>query len=124
MQAALSRARPGFELGLDACVFLFLPVLALASRGAAALAAIAGLCALGLVAPEGIAAWRRVRGTALILAVLVGWGLITSLWAVEPERSVHITKPGCSSRRSPLRSFVERGLRLAGAAPGVVRRSS
>jgi len=88
MQAALSRARSGFELGLDACVFLFLPVLALASRGAAALAAIAGLCALGLAASEGIAAWRRVRGTALILAVLVGWGLITSLWAVEPERSV------------------------------------
>lgn len=88
MQAALSRARPGFELGLDACAFLFLPVLALASRGAAALAAVAGLCALGLVAPEGIAAWRRVRGIALIFIVLVGWGLITSLWAVEPERSV------------------------------------
>ena len=88
MPGILSRARPGFELGLDACGFLFLPVLALASRGTAALAVIAGVCALGLVAPQGIAAWRRVRGTALIFALLVGWGLASALWAVEPGRSL------------------------------------
>jgi O-antigen ligase len=90
MPAILSRARPGFELGLDVCGFLFLPVLALASRGTAALAVIAGVCALGLAAPQGIAAWRRVRGTALIFALLVGWGLVSALWAVEPGRSLLI----------------------------------
>jgi exopolysaccharide production protein ExoQ len=86
----LSRARPGFELGLDICVFLFLPVLVLASKGAAPLAATAGLCALGLVAPRGEAAWRRVRGLALLFAALVLWGLVSSLWAIEPRRSLLI----------------------------------
>jgi exopolysaccharide production protein ExoQ len=86
----VSRARPGFELGLDICVFLFLPVLVLASKGAAPLAAAAGLCALGLVAPQGEAAWRRVRGLALLFAALVLWGLVSSLWAIEPRRSLLI----------------------------------
>ncbi|HYM71398.1 MAG TPA: O-antigen ligase family protein [Stellaceae bacterium] len=87
MQAAF-RARSAFELGLDACAFLFLPVLALASRGAAPLVAVAGALALGLVAPDGIAAWRRLRGLALLFAALLLWGLISALWAVDPGRSL------------------------------------
>jgi O-antigen ligase len=82
-------ARARFELGLDICVFLFLPILVLASRGAAPLAAVAGLCAFGLAAPRG-AAWRRVSGLALLLAALVLWGLLSSLWAIEPRRSLLI----------------------------------
>ena len=81
-------ARDVFELGLDICVFLFLPVLALASKGAAPLAVVAGLCALGLAAPRGLVAWREVRGLALIFAALLAWGLVSSLWAVEPARSI------------------------------------
>jgi exopolysaccharide production protein ExoQ len=86
----VSRARPGFELGLDICVFLFLPVLVLASKGAAPLVATAGLCALGLAVPRGAAAWWRVRGLALLFAALVLWGLLSSLWAIEPHRSLLI----------------------------------
>jgi O-antigen ligase len=88
--AAGKRARAGFELGLDVCAFLFLPILVLASRGAAPLAAVAGLCALGLTAPRGAVAWRRVRGLALLFAALVLWGLLSSLWAIEPTRSLLI----------------------------------
>ena len=84
------RARARFELGLDICVFLFLPVLVLASRGAAPLAAVAGLCAFGLAAPNGAVAWRRVSGLAVLLAALVLWGLLSSLWAIEPRRSLLI----------------------------------
>ena len=84
------RARSGLELGLDVCAFLFLPILVLASRGAAPLVAVAGLCALGLAVPRGAAAWRRVRGLALLFGALVLWGLATALWAVEPRRSLVI----------------------------------
>jgi exopolysaccharide production protein ExoQ len=90
---AVSRARPGFELGLDFCAFLFLPVLALASRGAAPLAVAAGLCALGLAAPRRMAAWRGLRGLrglALIFAALVAGGLASALWAVDPAHSVSV----------------------------------
>src|SRR5580704_17843079 len=88
MRADLSRARPGFELGLDACVFLFLPVLALASRGAAPLAAIAGVLAFLSAVSSGVADWRRLRWTALLLAGVVLWGLMSTLWAINPWRSV------------------------------------
>jgi len=46
------------ELGLDAAAFLLLPVLALASRGAVLVEALAGILALVLVLPRGLAAWR------------------------------------------------------------------
>jgi O-antigen ligase len=82
------RAHAGFELGLDSCAVLFLPILVLASKGAAPLAVVAGICAFGLVAPRGWAAWRRVRGLALIFIALVAWGVLSSLWAVEPQRSL------------------------------------
>jgi exopolysaccharide production protein ExoQ len=84
------RARPVFELGLDGCAFLFLPVLAVASRGTAALAGLAGVFALGLAWPAGAAAWRRVRGAAAIFAALVLWGLVSALWAVDPGHSAAI----------------------------------
>ncbi len=87
---AVSRAGPAFELGLDICAFLFLPILVLASRGAAPLVAVAGMCALGLAAPRGAAAWRRVRGLAVMLGLLVAWGLLSSLWSIEPWRSLLI----------------------------------
>ena len=89
MQAVL-RARPVCEFGLDLCAFLLLPMLVLASRGVAPLAAVAGVCALGVALPGGTDAWRRVRGVAVLLGALVGWGLLSSLWAIEPRRSLII----------------------------------
>jgi hypothetical protein len=83
-------ARARFELGLDICVFLFLPILALASKGAAALAVAAGLCGLGLAAPCGAAAWRQMRGSALVFAALLIWGLLSTLWAVDPLHSLSV----------------------------------
>ncbi|HML10196.1 MAG TPA: O-antigen ligase family protein [Stellaceae bacterium] len=83
-------ARSAFELGLDICAFLFLPVLVLASRGAAPLIGVAGVCALGVVAPNGAAAWQQVRGWALLFAMLVLFGAASSLWAVNPWRSLLI----------------------------------
>ena len=85
---AASRVRPVFEVGLDLCSFLFLPVLVLASRGAAPLLGVAGLCALGLLIPINPTSWRRVRWLAVVFAALVVWGLVSSLWAIEPWRSV------------------------------------
>jgi O-antigen ligase len=77
-----------FEVGLDLCSFLFLPILVLASRGAAPLLAVAGVCALGLLIPIDPASWRRVRWLALVFAALVVLGLASSLWAIEPWRGV------------------------------------
>jgi len=87
---ALLRARPAFELGLDLCAFLFLPILVLASRGAAPLGAAAGICALCLSAPRADIAWRRVRGQALLFGAVLAWGVVSALWAVEPGRSLLI----------------------------------
>lgn len=85
---AASRVRPVLEVGLDFCAFLFLPILVLASRAAAPLLAVAGVCALGLVIPIGPASRRRVRWLALVFGALVVWGLVSSLWAIEPWRSL------------------------------------
>src|ERR1700680_4724751 len=80
---AASRARSAFELGLGLCVFLFLPLSALFSRGLAPLIAVAGLAA-----PAGVAAGRRVRMSALLFAALLSWGLVSLFWAVDPQRSL------------------------------------
>jgi exopolysaccharide production protein ExoQ len=88
--SAAARARFAFELGLDICAFLFLPILVLASRGAAPLGAVAGVCAFGLAIPNGAIAWRRVRGWALLFAALIVWGLASTLWAVDPQHSLSI----------------------------------
>ena len=105
----LLRARAAVELGLDICAFLLLPTLVLASKGAAPLTVVAGLCALGLAAPHGDAAWRRVRGFAWPFAALVLWGLVSALWAIEPQRSLLIALR--------LTGLFAAGLALAAAAP-------
>jgi exopolysaccharide production protein ExoQ len=87
----LSRARPAFELGLDLCVFVLLPLLTLSSRAAAPLAGVAGVCAFGLAAPGGLAAWRRLWKPAALFAAVLAWGLLSTLWAVAPERSLVMT---------------------------------
>ncbi|HWD59624.1 MAG TPA: O-antigen ligase family protein [Stellaceae bacterium] len=108
---AVSRARPLFELGLDICAFVFLPLLVLAARGAAPLVAVAGLCALGIAAPVGALAWRRVRGLAALFAAVVLWGLASALWAIDPARSMLIALR--------LLGMFAAGLALIAAAPEI-----
>jgi exopolysaccharide production protein ExoQ len=67
---------------------LFLPVLALASRGLAALEAIAGLLALGLVLRGRIAAGRDLAAWAAPFAALVLWGAVSAAWSLDPARSL------------------------------------
>ncbi|HXP06429.1 MAG TPA: O-antigen ligase family protein [Stellaceae bacterium] len=78
------------EYGLDACVFLLLPVLVLTPRGAAPLAAIAGLLGLALALPAGLTIWRKLVVPAVLLGALIAWGLVSSLWAVDPERTLEM----------------------------------
>jgi O-antigen ligase len=40
------------------------------------------------VIPVTSVSWRRVRWLALVFAALVLWGLVSSLWAIEPRRSL------------------------------------
>jgi exopolysaccharide production protein ExoQ len=88
---ALDRAPPRWpEHGLDGCVFLLLPVLVLAPRGVAPLAAVAGLLGLALALPAGLAVWRKLLIPAALLGGLVGWGLVSSLWAVDTARSLEM----------------------------------
>jgi O-antigen ligase len=108
---AVSRARPAFELGLGLCVFLFLPLLTLFSRGAAALAVVAGLLAVGIAAPEAGAAWRRVRAPALLFAALLLWGLLSAVWSIVPARSVVMA--------ARLVGLFAAGLALVAAAPAI-----
>jgi O-antigen ligase len=90
MPVLLTRARPVYELGLGVCVFLFLPLLTLLTRGAAALEGVAGLLALGLAAPAGLTPWRRLRQPAALFAALLLWGLASALWAIQPQRALLI----------------------------------
>ncbi len=90
-ELTLDRAPPRWpEYGLDACVFLLLPVLVLDSRGAAPLAGIAGLFALVIALRVGSTAWRGLWFPAVLLGGLVGWGLVSCLWAVNPARGLEI----------------------------------
>jgi O-Antigen ligase len=87
--SALGRTVAGWaELGLDAAAFLLLPVLALASRGVAALASVAGVLALALAWRAGGAAWRGLATTAALLAGFVLWGAASAAWSIEPGRSL------------------------------------
>ena len=92
LQPALDRAPPRWpEYGLDVCVFLLLPMLVLASRGVAPLAGVAGLLGLLLALPAGAAVWRKLLMPAALLGALIGWGLVSSLWAINPARSLEMT---------------------------------
>lgn len=78
------------EYGLDACVFVLLPVLVLAPRGAAPLAAIAGLLGLALALPAGLTIWRELLMPAALLGALIVWSLCSSFWAIDPMRSLEM----------------------------------
>ncbi len=79
------------EAGLGFCLFLLPAMLALVPRGAAPLAAVAGLCAVGMIAadPPGRWSperWRALRVPVAIFGLLLVWGGLSALWAIEPAR--------------------------------------
>ena len=66
-------------------------MLALVPRGAAPLAAVAGLCAAGVVAADAGARRLGAGGCgspAAIFGLLLLWGGLSALWAIEPARSL------------------------------------
>ena len=76
------------EAGLDLCAFLLMPILALVPHGVAPLAAFGGLCAAGLVAASGSLRFPALLTPAAILLLLLVWGALSAIWAIEPGRSL------------------------------------
>jgi O-antigen ligase len=87
---ATRRIAVWLELGLDATGLLFLPVLVLGPHGAAPLASIAGALAIGLVLPNGMAAFRVLQLPAMLLGALLVWATVSATWSVDPEHSLLI----------------------------------
>lgn len=90
-------------------MFVLPPLLALASRGAAALEGFAGLCALGVVLTRPAAYPARLRHPAMLLALLVIWGAVSASWSIVPNRSLLLALR--------LLGLFAAGLALAAAAP-------
>lgn len=84
------RVAAGCEGALDAAGFLFLPLLVLLPRSIAALASIAGVLAGGLLLARGAerSALRGLAAPAAILGSLLGWGLVSAAWSIDPLRSL------------------------------------
>jgi O-antigen ligase len=76
------------ELGLDAAVLIFLPLLVLAPLGVAPLASIAGVLGFGLVRPHGMVAIQALRLPAALLGALVLWATLSAAWSLVPVHSL------------------------------------
>jgi exopolysaccharide production protein ExoQ len=85
---AIRRIGLCFEFGLDAAAFLFLPILVLVPRGIAPLAAVAGVLAIGLIMPNGMAALRALQLPAMLLGALLVWATVSASWSVTPAHSL------------------------------------
>jgi hypothetical protein len=114
VRPAPSRLELGLEGGLDMAALLFLPILALASRGLAALEAIAGLLALGLVLRgRRVAIGRDLAAWAAPFAVLVLWGAVSAAWSIDPARSLIMA--------ARLAGLFAAGLALLACVPAIAR---
>jgi O-antigen ligase len=105
------RAAAALEWGLDAVVAAFLPVVALAPHGAAPVAAVGGVLALGLVWPARASLQPRSWVLAALSGALLGWGALSALWAVDPQHSL--------TEAARLAGLFAVGLALIAAAPRV-----
>jgi O-antigen ligase len=109
--AALERA-PGagawLEAGLTLCLCLLPPLLALVPRGAAPLAAVAGLFASGLVIARPGPSLAPLLPPAIIAGALAAWGGLSALWSIDPGRSLLLAARLCG--------LFAAGLALAAAA--------
>jgi O-antigen ligase len=95
-------------------VFVLPPLLALASRGAAALEGFAGLCAFGLVLTRPAAAYpARLRHPAILLVFFAAWGALSAWWSIDPGRSLLLA--------ARLLGLFAAGLALAAAAARIER---
>jgi O-antigen ligase len=94
-------------------VFVLPPLLALASRGAAALEGFAGLCAFGLVLTRPAAYPARLRHPAMLLVFLAAWGALSAAWSIDPDRSLLLA--------ARLLGLFAAGLALATAAARIER---
>lgn len=101
------------EAGLGTALFVLPPLLALASRGAAALEGVAGICAFGLVLTRPAAYPARLRHPAALLGFLVIWGALSARWSIDPDRSLLLA--------ARLLGLFAAGLALAAAAPRIER---
>lgn len=80
-----------FEAGLDLGALVFFPLLVLAPRGVAVLAACAGLLAAGLLVSTGTAArLRRLAVPGVLLGLLLSWGTASAAWSPNLLRSIEI----------------------------------
>lgn len=104
----LAVVRKWCEAGLDGCMFVLPPLLVLVPRGAAPLAAVAGLCAAGLIAADRPRRLAALRLPAAILALLLLWGALSAIWAIDPWRSL--------LKDAQLAGLFAAGLGLAAAA--------
>ena len=78
------------ELGLDAIGLMFFPILVLVPHAIAPLISVAGIFAIGLVLPNGTAAFRGVRVPAFILGALLAWASASAVWSIDPGHSLVI----------------------------------
>jgi len=85
---AASPASAWLETGLNLCVLLLPLLLVLAPRGAAPLAGFAGLCAAGLVVANPPYRMDRLRHPAALLGALLLWGALSTVWSIDPGRSL------------------------------------
>jgi O-antigen ligase len=76
------------EWGLAICALLLPPLLALTPHGAAPLAAVAGLCAAGIIIASPPVDFASLRLPAACLVALLGWGLVSALWSINPQRGL------------------------------------
>lgn len=76
------------EWGLAICALLLPPLLALAPHGAAPLAAVAGLCAAGIIIASPPVDFASLRLPAACLVALLAWGLVSALWSINPQRGL------------------------------------
>jgi exopolysaccharide production protein ExoQ len=105
---ALHTFRGWCEAGLDGCALLLPPLLALVPRGAAPLAAVAGLCAIGIIAADPPRRLDALRVPAAILGLLLVWAALSAVWALEPWRTL--------VKDAQLAALFAAGLALAAAA--------
>jgi O-antigen ligase len=96
------------EAGLGGCALVLPPLLALVPRGAAPLAAVAGMCAIGMIAAEPPRRLDALRVPAAILGLLLAWAALSAIWALEPWRTL--------LKDAQLAALFAAGLALAAAA--------
>jgi O-antigen ligase len=77
-------------------------------RGAAPLAAVAGLFATGVIAAAPRQDWRGLFVPAALLGLLLLWGGLSALWAIDPARALY--------KALPIAGLFAAALVLAGAA--------